>query len=115
MMNDGLSRSDVIDLAWRMLTASPAAAVRLVRGETIDDLLDLCGVSEVRCSSQGSVEVRLADRVALLRLVVEDAKKRDGVSAEALLLALSREVDDFDIGADGGRISGGGGGFVGAD
>ena len=91
MAEKELGRGDVIRQLWRIACSRPSAAVALAyleqpSRETIQRL-DLGAVSEFRRNSAGSVEIKFADRVKAISLLLECAGGgEDGM--EALLEAL---------------------------
>lgn len=89
-----MTKAELIDRLVAMIWGSPTDCVELaLRGSTAG--LDLSALGEYRVSSQGSVEIRIADRGAALRLLgalVSDTSNEDGASS--FLAALMAEAGD---------------------
>lgn len=84
-----LDRDEILDALKRVALSKPndAAALALAPGETCLKDLDLWGVSELKVAANGAVEVKFADRVKAIGLLLECAGSgEDGM--EALLSAL---------------------------
>lgn len=66
--------------------------------------LDLTMLAGVKRSSNGSIELKLVDRIALMKLLLDELKRDGQSAADAFLQAMSR--DDDDDGEDGGDDDG---------
>lgn len=84
-----LDRNEILDTLKRVALSKPNDAVALALNpqNTYVEGLDLWGVSEFKVASTGAVEVKFADRVKAIGLLLECAGSgEDGM--EALLSAL---------------------------
>lgn len=87
-----LDREEILNALRRVALSRPNDAVTLALSpkDTHVDSLDLWGVSEFKVNSAGAVEVKFADRVKAIALLLECAGGgEDGMNA--LLDALSEE------------------------
>lgn len=87
-----LDRNEILDALKRVALSRPndAFTLALAPQDTYVESLDLWGVSEFKVSGNGAVEVKFADRVKAIGLLLECAgNSEDGM--EALLNALEAE------------------------
>ena len=79
-----LDREEILQALWRVALSRPndAVAMALDPRDTHIDSLDLWGVSEFKVNSAGAVEVKFADRVKAIGLLLECAGGgEDGLNA----------------------------------
>ena len=84
-----LDRNEILDALKRVALSKPNDAVTLALApqDTYVEGLDLWGISEFKVAANGAVEVKFADRVKAMDLLLECAGS-GGDGMEALLNAL---------------------------
>ena len=77
-----LDREEILEALKRVALSSPNDAVALAPKDAYVKSLDLWGVSEFKVNSAGAVEVKFADRVKAIGLLLECAGGgEDGMNA----------------------------------
>lgn len=86
----GIHREDVIRRLIRLGFHRGSESLEVLTGEADGDT-DLSLVSEIKRGSNGTVEVKLIDRLAVLKLLLELLKSEETDGAEAFLRSLQDE------------------------
>lgn len=85
-----VQREDIIRRLFRLGFHRGSQCLKLLTGEA-DGETDLSLVSEIKRGSNGTVEVKLIDRVAVLKLLLELLKGNETDGAEEFLRSLQDE------------------------
>lgn len=88
-LSDAICREDIIRRLVQIGFRSGEECMEILEGNT--ERLDLSLVSELKRNSNGTVEIKLIDRVAVLKLLLELLKGEEGDGAEAFLRSLQAE------------------------
>lgn len=90
-----VSKGEVLRQMMELASHPVNDAVRLafLTEESRDEIggLDLCGLSEFKRNANGAVEVKFADRLAVLQSLLDRMEEEESVGALAFLQALEGE------------------------
>lgn len=104
-------RRAIVRQLRRMLRAKPNDAVKLafLDGERMDEIdnLDLSALTEFKRSGNGTVEIKLMDRMAVLEKIAAMLERGEEGEADAFLRALERAGDQGAGGESGGEAMSG--------
>ena len=89
-LSQGIHRDDMIRRLIRLGFHKGSECLEILRGEA-DGETDLSLVSEIKRGSNGTVEVKLIDRLAVIKLLLELLKSDDMDGAEEFLRSLQDE------------------------
>ena len=88
------TREEILRKLSRVAFGKANDCVKLAMEETCSvDGLDLTLLSEVKCSKNGVVEVKLLDRLKALELLAELSDRREAEESPLLLQLLSGEAE----------------------
>lgn len=88
-ISDTITREDVIRRLVQLGFRSGEECLEIFEGQR--ENIDLSLVSEIKRNGNGTVELKLIDRVAVLKLLLELLKGDEGDGAEAFLRSLQAE------------------------
>lgn len=88
-LSDAITREDVIRRLVQLGFRSGKECMEIFEGQR--EGIDLSLVSEIKRNSNGTVEMKLIDRVAVLKLLLELLKGEEADGAEAFLRSLQAE------------------------
>ena len=90
ILADGVQREDILRRLLKLGFAGGGECLAVLRGEAGEDT-DLSLVSEIKRGSNGAMELRLIDRVAVLKLLLELLREEEADGAEEFLRSLQQE------------------------
>ncbi len=97
-MQRGFTKKDIIKRLYKIAYAKPNDAVKLACQNVSDiDGLDLMALTELKKSTNGTVEMKFFNRMDAFKLLLEAAEGDERAEADRFFSALGSGGEDYDV------------------